>query len=74
MTPKRGVLLDIDGVLQVSMRSVEGAVETLRWLEAHGYQTSITDFGRQNSSDDLLQGEAPVECKRQETCLYKFVL
>lgn len=39
MTAIRAVLLDIDGVLHVSMRPIEGAVETLRWLETHGYQT-----------------------------------
>ena len=39
MTPIHGILLDIDGVLQVSMRPIEGAVETLRWLDAHGYRT-----------------------------------
>src|SRR5260221_1530202 len=35
----RGVLLDIDGVLHVSMRPIAGAAETLRWLERQGYRT-----------------------------------
>lgn len=35
----RGVLLDIDGVLHVSMHAVPGATETLRWLEQQGYHT-----------------------------------
>lgn len=35
----RGVLLDIDGVLHVGMRPIEGAAETLRWLEQHSYAT-----------------------------------
>ncbi len=35
----RGVLLDIDGVLHVSMQPINGAVETLRWLAQHGYPT-----------------------------------
>jgi len=39
MTAIRGVLLDLDGVLHVSMRPIQGAPETLRWLDQHGYQT-----------------------------------
>lgn len=39
MRPVRGVLLDIDGVLHVSMRPVAGAAEVLSWLEQQGYQT-----------------------------------
>jgi len=39
MTAIRGVLLDLDGVLHVSMRPIQGAAETLRWLDQHGYQT-----------------------------------
>src|SRR5437660_898803 len=39
MEPIRGVLLDIDGVLHVSMQPIAGAVETLHWLEQHGYPT-----------------------------------
>ena len=35
----RGILLDIDGVLHVSMQPIEGAAETLRWLDQKGYQT-----------------------------------
>jgi len=37
MQPVRGVLLDIDGVLHVSMQPISGAVEALHWLELHGY-------------------------------------
>lgn len=33
----RGVLLDIDGVLHISMQPVAGAIETLHWLERRGY-------------------------------------
>ncbi len=33
----RGVLLDIDGVLHVSMQAVPRAAETLSWLHEHGY-------------------------------------
>jgi len=39
MTSIRGVLLDIDGVLHVGMQPIAGAVETLCWLEEHGYRT-----------------------------------
>jgi len=35
----RGVLLDIDGVLHVGMRPIEGAAEALRWLDQKGYPT-----------------------------------
>jgi len=35
----RGVLLDIDGVLHVSMQPIPGAADTLRWLGQSGYQT-----------------------------------
>lgn len=35
----RGVLLDVDGVLHVSMQPVEGAADTLRWLAQRGYPT-----------------------------------
>lgn len=38
MASFRGVLLDIDGVLHVSMQPVVGANETLIWLEKQGYQ------------------------------------
>jgi HAD superfamily hydrolase (TIGR01458 family) len=37
----RGVLLDIDGVLHVSMEPIAGARETLNWLAEHGYSTSF---------------------------------
>jgi ribonucleotide monophosphatase NagD (HAD superfamily) len=37
MSVIRGVLLDIDGVLHVSMRPIEGATEVLRWLDQHSY-------------------------------------
>ncbi|HLI07670.1 MAG TPA: TIGR01458 family HAD-type hydrolase [Ktedonobacteraceae bacterium] len=50
MFPIRGLLLDVDGVLHVSMRPIAGAVETLRWLELHGYRfcfvTNTTTMAR----------------------------
>lgn len=55
MTAIRGVLLDIDGVLHVSMRPIEGAVETLNWLEAHGYQTCFVTNTTTSSRTTLVQ-------------------
>src|SRR5436305_5271634 len=37
--PLHGILLDIDGVLHVSMKPLQGATETLSWLREHKYQT-----------------------------------
>jgi HAD superfamily hydrolase (TIGR01458 family) len=37
----RGVLLDIDGVLHVSMQPIAGAAETLQKLEQQGYSTCL---------------------------------
>ena len=39
MATIRGILLDIDGVLHVSMQLIAGATDTLRWLDQHGYRT-----------------------------------
>ena len=39
MATTRGILLDIDGVLHVSMQPITGAADTLRWLDQHGYRT-----------------------------------
>lgn len=54
MTTIRGVLLDIDGVLHVSMRPIEGAVEALRWLEAHGYRTCFVTNTTTSSRSTLV--------------------
>ena len=35
----RGVLLDIDGVVHVSMQAIKGAADTLQWLDQKGYRT-----------------------------------
>src|ERR1019366_506365 len=37
----RGILLDIDGVLHVSMQPISGAAETLQALERLGYATCL---------------------------------
>ena len=46
----RGVLLDVDGVMHVSMRPIVGAVDTLHWLEQQGYRfcfvTNTTTLAR----------------------------
>ena len=39
MATIHGILLDIDGVLHVSMQPIAGAADTLRWLDQHGYRT-----------------------------------
>ena len=39
MTTIRGILLDIDGVLHVSLQPIAGAADTLRWLVQQGYRT-----------------------------------
>ncbi len=41
MQPVRGVLLDLDGVLHISMQPVPGAAEVLSWLEKQGYPTGF---------------------------------
>lgn len=55
MTTIRGVLLDIDGVLHVSMRPIEGAAETLRWQEAQGYHTCFVTNTTTSSRASLVQ-------------------
>ncbi len=51
----RGVLLDIDGVLHVSMHPIAGAAETLRWLEHRGYQTCFVTNTTTSSRATLVQ-------------------
>jgi HAD superfamily hydrolase (TIGR01458 family) len=41
MQPVRGVLLDLDGVLHISMQPIPGAAEVLSWLEKQGYPTGF---------------------------------
>ena len=41
MATIRGILLDIDGVLHVSMQPITGAADTLRWLDQQGYRTCL---------------------------------
>ncbi len=64
MQSVRGILLDIDGVLHVSMRPVAGAVETLRWLAQHGYRscfvTNTTTYARASLAQRLHDIGLPV--------------
>ncbi len=55
MSAIRGVLLDIDGVLHVSMQPIRGAAETLRWLEQQGYQTCFVTNTTTSSRASLVQ-------------------
>ncbi len=64
----RGVLLDIDGVLHVSMQPIGGAAETLRWLDQKGYQTcfvtNTTTVTRATLAQRLQQVGLPVTEER----------
>jgi HAD superfamily hydrolase (TIGR01458 family) len=55
MASFRGVLLDIDGVLHVSMQAVAGATETLLWLEQRGYQICFVTNTTTSSRATLVQ-------------------
>ena len=55
MASFRGVLLDIDGVLHVSMQAVTGANETLLWLEKQGYQVCFVTNTTTSSRATLVQ-------------------
>jgi|SRR5450755_293954 HAD superfamily hydrolase (TIGR01458 family) len=61
----RGVLLDIDGVLHVSMQPVPEAAETLLWLEQQGYHTcfvtNTTTMGRAVLAQRLQKIGLPVQ-------------
>ncbi|GAC1426969.1 MAG: HAD-IIA family hydrolase [Ktedonobacteraceae bacterium] len=60
----RGVLLDLDGVLHVSMQPMKGAVETLHWLTQKGYQTcfvtNTTTMNRATLAQRLQQIGLPI--------------
>lgn len=68
MEPICGVLLDIDGVLHVSMQPINGAAETLYWLTKHGYEicfvTNTTTLARQTLCQRLQQIGLPIEEQR----------
>jgi HAD superfamily hydrolase (TIGR01458 family) len=60
----RGVLLDIDGVLHVSLQLLAGAAETLNWLSQHGYPTCLvtntTTLARATLAQRLRQIGLPI--------------
>lgn len=64
MAKMRGVLLDIDGVLHVSMQPIVGAAETLDWLTQQGYRTcfvtNTTIFSRATLAHRLQDIGLPV--------------
>jgi HAD superfamily hydrolase (TIGR01458 family) len=64
MTAIRGVLLDIDGVLHISMQPIAGAAQTLSWLEQQGYATyfvsNTTVMARATLAQRLQQIGLPV--------------
>lgn len=55
MSSIHGVLLDIDGVLHVSMRPIDGAADALRWLDQHGYATCFVTNTTTSSRATLVQ-------------------
>ncbi len=65
MSVIRGVLLDIDGVLHVSMQPLAGAAETLTWLKQHGYATcfvtNTTTLARATLAQRLQEIGLPVD-------------
>ncbi|GCE06890.1 TIGR01458 family HAD-type hydrolase [Dictyobacter aurantiacus] len=71
MRPIRGVLLDIDGVLHVSMQPLPGAAEVLRWLEVQGYATcfvsNTTTMARATLARQLQRIGLPVSEQRMVT-------
>ena len=71
MASFRGVLIDIDGVLHVSMQAISGANETLHWLERQGYQvcfvTNTTTSSRATLVQKLREIELPLEEQRVVT-------
>lgn len=68
MTQIQGALLDIDGVLHISMSPLAGAATTLRWLEQHGYAfcyvTNTTTSSCRTLARTLQAAGLPVEQER----------
>ena len=62
--PLRGILLDIDGVLHVSMKPLQGATEALSWLRQLKYQTcfvtNTTTLSQATLAERLQQIGLPV--------------
>jgi HAD superfamily hydrolase (TIGR01458 family) len=64
MSAIRGILLDIDGVLHVSMRPIPGAAQTLETLLQQGYRscfvTNTTTFARATLAQRLHEVGLPI--------------
>lgn len=64
MQAVHGILLDVDGVLHVSMQPIEGSAEALSWLEQHGYAyrfvTNTTTMARATLAQRLQAAGLPV--------------
>src|SRR5437764_15167530 len=62
--PLRGILLDIDGVLHVSMKPLQGATEAHSWLRQLKYQTcfvtNTTTLSQATLAERLQQIGLPV--------------
>ena len=63
MASFRGVLIDIDGVLHVSMQAIAGANETLLWLERQGYQVCFVTNTTTSSRATLVQKLRKLVCR-----------
>jgi HAD superfamily hydrolase (TIGR01458 family) len=65
MQSVRGILLDIDGVLHISMQPIAGAAEVLSWLKQHSYTTcfvtNTTTFARATLAQRLQAIGLPVD-------------
>jgi HAD superfamily hydrolase (TIGR01458 family) len=61
----RGILLDVDGVLHVSMSPIPGATETLHWLKQKNYPfcliTNATLFSHRTLTHQLQSMGLPIE-------------
>ena len=66
MATIRGILLDIDGVLHVSMQPIAGAADTLRWLEQCGYRTCFVTNTTTMSRATLAQRLAAIDLEISE--------
>lgn len=64
MRTVRGILLDIDGVLHISMQPIAGAADTLHWLIQNGYATcfvtNTTTLARATLAQRLQQIGLPI--------------
>src|SRR6266516_5209634 len=65
MQSVRGILLDIDGVLHISMQPITGGTEVLAWLKQQGYATGFvtntTTFARATLAQRLQAIGLPID-------------